>query len=264
MSLSNKRCAITGAGNGIGRAAARLFAASKAEVFLLDVNLPAAQAVADEIRAAGGAAAAIHCDVADDASVAAAFAAIASGGALHALYNNASVYWNGRDGRITEIEPADWQQIISINLNGVYHCCRHAIPLLRRAGGGAIINTASSAGVLGIPNCDAYTASKGATVALTRSLASEYGRDGIRVNCIAPAAIATDMIAESNPDGDDFDAEAFLLVRTPLRRWGRPEEVAALARFLASDESSYINGAVIAADGGITINGDLGKAVPGR
>jgi NAD(P)-dependent dehydrogenase (short-subunit alcohol dehydrogenase family) len=125
--------------------------------------------------------------------------------------------------------------------------------------GGSIINTASSAGVVGIPNCDAYTATKGATVALTRSMAAEYGPLGIRVNCIAPAAIMTDMVKQSNPQNSDFDERAFLQLRSPLRRWGTPEEVAGLAVFLASDDASYINGTIIPVDGGITINGDLSK-----
>lgn len=107
--------------------------------------------------------------------------------------------------------------------------------------------------------CDAYTASKGATVQLTKSLAAEYGRYGIRANCIAPAAIKTEMIKQSNLNDPNFDEEAFLKLRTPLRRYGTPREIAQIALFLASDESSYLNGAIIVADGGITINGDLSK-----
>ena len=136
--------------------------------------------------------------------------------------------------------------------------------MMQKRGKGAIINTASSAGVIGIPKCDAYTATKGATVSLTRSLAVEYGKYGIRTNCIAPAAIATDMVKQSNPDGPDFDAFTFINLRTPLRRWGTPEEVASLALFLASDDSTYVNGSIITADGGITICGDLAKPVEGK
>ena len=125
--------------------------------------------------------------------------------------------------------------------------------------GGSIINTASSAGMIGIPGCDAYTATKGAIVQLTKSLAAEYGRYNIRTNCISPAAIMTPMVRQSNLDDDTFDAESFLKLRTPLRRFGTPEEVAQVALFLASDGASYLNGAIIATDGGITINGDLSK-----
>ncbi|MBR6373963.1 MAG: SDR family oxidoreductase, partial [Victivallales bacterium] len=125
--------------------------------------------------------------------------------------------------------------------------------------GGAIINTASSAGVIGIPDCDAYTATKGAIVQLTKSLAAEYGRYNIRTNCIAPAAIMTPMMRQSNPENSTFDEERFLKLRTPLRRYGKPEEIASIAAFLASAEASYLNGAIIVSDGGITINGDLSK-----
>ena len=176
------------------------------------------------------------------------------------LYNNASVYLNGKDGIITDIEPEIWHKVLGINLNSIYYCSRCALKMMMEQTSAVVINTASSAGVVGIPRCDAYTAAKGATVALTRSMASEYGKYGIRVNCIAPAAIATAMVAESNPDDDFFDPNYFIKVRTPVRRWGKPEEVANLALFLASDESSYLNGTIIAADGGITINGDLAKA----
>ena len=120
------------------------------------------------------------------------------------------------------------------------------------SGGGSVINTSSSAGVIGIPGCDAYTATKGATIALTKSMAVEYGPQKARVNCIAPAAIYTDMVRESNLDNPDFDENLFLRT-TLLRRWGTAEDIASIALFLASDESSYLNGAIIVADGGITL-----------
>lgn len=259
--LNNKVCAITGAGQGIGEAGAKLFAAEGAWVFVLELNEVAGQKCVEEIRAAGGKANFIKTDVSNEESVCAAFAEIEKlAGSLDVLYNNASVYLNGKDGIITEIDPAIWHKVLAINLDSIFYCTRCALKMMIKQGFGSIINTASSAGVVGIPRCDAYTAAKGATVALTRSMASEYGPRGIRVNCIAPAAIATAMVAESNPDDDYFDPNYFIKVRTPLRRWGKPEEVAQLALFLASDDSSYINGTVIAADGGITINGDLAKA----
>ena len=146
-----------------------------------------------------------------------------------------------------------WDKVLRINLFGVFYCCKYAIPLMVRSGGGSVINTASSAGVIGIPDCDAYTATKGGIVSLTRSMAVEYGPDGVRVNCIAPAAIRTDMVRESNLDDPNFDEQFFLTKGTPLRRWGKPEEVAELACFLASDRSAYLNGDIIRADGGITV-----------
>ncbi len=259
--LQDKVCVITGAAQGIGRAGAELFAREGAIVCALDLNDEAGAELEAKLRSFEGKGLYIHCDVSSEESVAAAFRKIEEVyGRLDVIYNNASVYWNGKDGIITDIKPEHWHKILAINLNSIYYCCHFGLPLLCKQGG-AIINTASSAGVVGIPRCDAYTASKGATVALTRSLASEYGKYKVRTNCIAPAAIATPMIQESNPDDDFFDSNYFIKVRTPLRRWGEPEEVAKLALFLASDESSYINGAIITADGGITINGDLGKAL---
>jgi len=259
--LENKVCAITGAGQGIGEAGAKLFAAEGAYVFVLELNADAGRKCVEAITAAGGKAEFIQTDVSSGESVKAAFEQImAKAGTLDVLYNNASVYLNGKDGIITDIDPDVWHRVLAINLDSVFFCSREALKIMTKNGKGSIINTASSAGVVGIPRCDAYTATKGATVALTRSMASEYGPKGIRVNCIAPAAIATAMVKESNPDDDFFDPNYFIKVRTPLRRWGTAEEVAELALFLASDASSYINGTIIAADGGITINGDLAKA----
>ncbi|MBQ8003644.1 MAG: SDR family oxidoreductase, partial [Oscillospiraceae bacterium] len=146
------------------------------------------------------------------------------------------------------------------NLDGIYHCTKFALPLMKECGG-AIINTASSAGVVGVPGCAAYTATKGATVTLTRSLAVDYGKYNIRTNCIAPAAIETEMVKESNLNDPSFDNEFFLRQITPLRRWGKPEDVANLAVFLASDDASYLNGVIIPCDGGITINGTVNKEI---
>lgn len=259
--LTDKICAITGAGRGIGEAGAKLFAAEGAKVYVLELDENAGKACADEICKDGGKAEFIRTDVSCGESVTAAFDLIkARSGRLDVLYNNASVYLNGKDGIITDITPEVWHKVLAINLDSIYYCSRAALTIMMEQKSGVVINTASSAGVVGIPRCDAYTAAKGATVALTRSMASEYGKYGIRVNCIAPAAIATAMVKESNPDDDFFDPDYFIKVRTPLRRWGMPEEVAQLALFLASDASSYLNGTIIAADGGITINGDLAKA----
>ena len=259
--LEGTICAITGAGRGIGEAGAKRFAEEGARVFVLELDPVSGNQCVEDIRKAGGQADFIAVDVSSEESVNAAFAEIkAKAGRLDVLYNNASVYLNGKDGIITDIEPEIWHKVLGINLNSIYYCSRCALKMMMEQQSGVVINTASSAGVVGIPRCDAYTAAKGATVALTRSMASEYGKYGLRVNCIAPAAIATAMVAESNPDDDFFDPNYFIKVRTPVRRWGKPEEVANLALFLASDESSYLNGTIIAADGGITINGDLAKA----
>lgn len=247
--LAGKKAIITGGAGGIGLAAVKIFTAAGAKVIIADVNEDAGKAAAAETGATF-----IKCDVSNSADVQKVIAA--ADGKLDILYNNAGVYWNKKDGRLTDIEEENWDRIIAINLRSVYLFSKYALPLLMKQGG-SIINTASSAGMIGIPNCDAYTATKGAIVQLTKSLAAEYGRYNVRTNCISPAAIMTPMVKESNPPDSTFDENSFLNLRTPLRRYGTPEEIAQIACFLASDAASYLNGAIIAADGGITINGDL-------
>jgi len=249
--LKGKRAVITGGAGGIGLAAVRLFRASGAEVIIADIDEQAGAKAVAETGARFE-----KCDVSKSEDVRKVINACC--GKLDILYNNAGVFWNGRDGRITDIDEGIWEKVIAINLRSVFLFCKYAIPLLMK-NGGSVINTASSAGVIGIPDCDAYTATKGAIVQLTKSMAAEYGRYNVRVNCIAPAAIMTPMMRQSNPENSTFDEERFLKLRTPLRRYGTPEEIANVALFLASDDASYLNGAVIVADGGITINGDLSK-----
>lgn len=249
--LTGKKAVITGGAGGIGLAAVRLFTAAGAQVIIADVNETAGTAAAKETGARF-----IPCDVSKSGDVRRVIDA--AEGKLDILYNNAGVYWNKKDGRITDIAEEDWERILAINLRSVFLFCKYALPLLMKRGG-AVINTASSAGMIGIPGCDAYTATKGAIVQLTKSMAAEYGRYNVRVNCIAPAAIMTPMVKQSNPPDSAFDEERFLKLRTPLRRYGTPEEIAQVACFLASDAASYLNGAVVTADGGITINGDLSK-----
>ena len=251
ISLQGKKAIVTGGAGGIGLAGVKAFRAAGAEVIFADINEEAGRKAAAETGATF-----VKCDVSNSADVQAVVAA--ADGKLDILYNNAGVYWNGRDGRITDIDEAVWEKVIAINLRSVFLFCKYAIPLLMKQGG-AVVNTASSAGVIGIPDCDAYTATKGAIVQLTKSMAAEYGRYKVRVNCIAPAAIMTPMMRQSNPEDSTFDEERFLKLRTPLRRYGTPEEIAKVALFLASEEASYLNGAIIVADGGITINGDLSK-----
>ena len=249
--LKGQTVIVTGGAGGIGRAGVELFAAEGAHVIIADINENEGKATASAV---GGVF--VQCDVSNSEDVRKVIAA--ANGKLDVLYNNAGVFWNGRDGRITDIDEAVWEKVIAINLRSVFLFCKYALPLLMK-NGGSVINTASSAGMIGIPDCDAYTATKGAIVQLTKSMAAEYGRYKVRVNCIAPAAIMTPMMRQSNQENSTFDEERFLKLRTPLRRYGTPEEIAKVALFLASDESSYLNGAIIVADGGITINGDLSK-----
>ena len=259
MRLADKICAITGAGGGIGRVAADVFAKEGAEVIILELNAEAAKLAVDEITSAGGKASAYVVDISDEAAVKEVFEKIdAAYGGLDVLYNNASVFFGGRDAGVAELDMAIFDRIVKINLYGTVHCTKYAIPLLKKRGGGSIINTGSSAAVTGVPGSDAYTATKGATLALTKSLAAEYGAFNIRTNCICPAAIKTPMVGESNLSDPNFDDEFFCSRITPLHRWGTPEEIANTALFLAS-EGSYLNGAVIVADGGITINGNVNK-----
>ena len=257
MRLDNKIAVITGGASGIGGAGTRRFAAEGATVVILDINDPAGKTLESELDNVVY----IHTDISQEASVKDAFDQIANTyGRVDVLYNNASVFLGGRDGILGNVEKNVWKKVLSINLDGTYHCTKYALPLMMEHGG-AIINTASSAGVVGIPGCAAYTATKGATVTLTRSLAVDYGKYNIRTNCIAPAAIETEMVKQSNLNDPNFDNEFFLKQITPLRRWGKPEDVAALAVFLASDDASYLNGVVIPCDGGITINGNVNKEI---
>jgi NAD(P)-dependent dehydrogenase (short-subunit alcohol dehydrogenase family) len=253
MRLKNKVALITGAGRGIGWAGAQAFVREGAKVVIAEINEELGARAEAALRGAGGEAAFVRTDCADSASVRALMRRTEQlYGGLHVLYNNASVFLNKVDGPVTALAEETWEKILSINLGSVFLCCKYGLPLMVRSGGGSIINTGSSASVMGIPGCDAYTAAKGATVSLTRSLAVEYGPQGIRVNCICPAGIETEMLKASSLDDPKFDAAGFFK-RAPLGRLGTPEEVAHLAVFLASDESSYINGAILRADGGITV-----------
>ena len=250
--LEGKTALVTGGAQGIGFEGAKLFAAEGARVVIADINAEKGEKAAAEIGATF-----VKCDVSKAADVE---NVVKVAGTVDVLYNNAGIFWTGHDGRITDIDESDWDRVIAINLKSVYLFAKYAIPTMIASGrGGSIVNTGSSAAQIGIPDCDAYTATKGAIVQLTKSLAAEYGRYKIRTNAISPAAIMTPMMRQSNPENSSFDEERFLKLRTPLRRYGLPEEIAKVALFLASDESSYVNGAIIVADGGITINGDLSK-----
>ena len=249
--LDGKTAIITGGACGIGLSAVKKFCAEGARVIIADIQVEAGTRLAAETGATF-----VQCDVSKSADVQKVIAA--AEGKLDIIYNNAGVYLSGKDGRITDIEEDIWEKVMGINLRSVYLFCKYGLPLLMERGG-VVINTASSAGMIGIPDCDAYTATKGAIVQLTKSMAAEYGRYNVRVNCIAPAAIMTPMMRQSNPENSTFDEERFLKLRSPLRRYGTPEEIADIAAFLASDEATYLNGAIIVADGGVTINGDLSK-----
>lgn len=252
--LENKIAVITGAGSGIGRAAAEMFAAEGATVLVLEMNEEAAADTVRTIEAAGGKAMAYLVDISDQLAVKSVFEKIdATFEGLDILYNNASVFWGTKDASLDILDMDIFERIVKINLFGMVYCSKYAIALMKKRGGGSIINTASSAGVIGIPQCDAYTAAKGGTVSLTRSMAVEFGPYNIRTNCICPAAISTPMVVESDLSDPNFDEAAFLDHGTPLRRWGKPEEIAGIALFLSTIDAAYLNGAIFVADGGITV-----------
>lgn len=239
---------VTGAGSGIGRAAAQRLAEEGARVLCADLDGAAGEAAAAAIRASGGQAAATRCDVSDPASVAAAVAlAVSHSGRLHALVNVAGV---GHFRRTTDETLESWNRTIAINLTGTFLMCREALPHLRETRG-AIVNTASAAGLKAHPYSAAYCASKGGVVMLTKALAAEYGRGGLRVNCVCPGRVETPFVNNFQlPDGVN---PAALMRIMPLREQpAGPSEVAAVIAFLASDDASYVNGDAIAVDGGMT------------
>ncbi|MDE0217955.1 MAG: SDR family NAD(P)-dependent oxidoreductase [Spirochaetaceae bacterium] len=246
--LAGRTALITGAGSGMGRSAAELFAAEGAHVVAGDRDAAAVDATVACIRAAGGSALGAVVDVTRSAEVEAAVqSAVRTFGALHVLYNNAGV-WLPDDGPAPDLEEEVWDRIIAVNLKGAYLGCKFAIPHLVSAGGGSIINVSSiSALRAGKDIYDAYAASKGGVITFTRSVASTWGPKRVRANAICPGSIDTPMTHGSYED--PFVAR-FWRERTALGRVGAAEEVAQTALWLASDESSYVTGAVIVVDGG--------------
>ena len=237
---------ITGAGSGIGQATARRFGAEGGRVYCADIVAASAEATAASIREAGGEADAARCDVSDPEAVARTVdAAVARWGGLHVLANVAGV---GGFRRTTEVTFEEWNRFIAVNLTGQFLTCQRAIPHIL-ATRGAIINTASVAGLKSHPYSAAYCASKGGVVMLTRALAVEYGRKGLRINCLCPGGIETPMLNQFQlPEGVP---QAALMRIAPLGRHGQPDEVAGTIAFLASDDATYINGATIVVDGGM-------------
>jgi NAD(P)-dependent dehydrogenase (short-subunit alcohol dehydrogenase family) len=249
--IDGKRAIITGAGMGMGRAAAIRFAQEGAKVGLIDVNPAAVEETAQAIASSGGEALALVTDVAIEEQVGDAVArAIARWGGLDVVVANAAVQLMGQDARVHELEAAVWEKTIAINLTGVFHTCKHGIRALLASGGGSVICTASPTSLFGLaPGFDAYTASKAGVLGLVRVMANDYARDNIRVNAVIPGFTDTPLVRQVM-ENDEWRES---LVRTiPLGRPGRPEEVAAMMLFLASDEASYATGAAFFVDGGIT------------
>jgi NAD(P)-dependent dehydrogenase (short-subunit alcohol dehydrogenase family) len=250
--FENKVIVITGAGSGIGRAAALAFAREGGSVVIGDINEPQGAATERQILAAGGFATAIRCDVREPEQVRALIGrAAADFGGVDVLYNSAGVV---RYGTVEELSVEDWDFQIDINLKGTFLTCKYAIPEMRRRGGGAIVNTASVQAFASQKTVPAYAASKGGVVSLTTTIALDHADDNIRCNCIAPGTIHTAMVDQAAntfaPD-DPAGAIAEWGRLHPLGRVGKPEEAANIVLFLASDEASFCTGGAYRVDGGL-------------
>jgi NAD(P)-dependent dehydrogenase (short-subunit alcohol dehydrogenase family) len=250
MRLSNKVALITGAGSGIGRESASLFAKEGAQVVVCDVNLTTATETVGLIEAVSGQAIAVQADVSKAADVKAMIdAAETVYGKLNVLFNNAGIF-HAADGSVLETEEAIWDLTIDINLKGVFFGCKYGIPALLRAGGGSIINTASFVALMGAATAQiAYTASKGGVLSMTREISVECARQNIRANALCPGPVETPLLQALLADPARRQRR---LVHIPPGRFAKAEEMAQAALFLASDESSFVNGATFTVDSGIT------------
>lgn len=248
--LADKVALITGAGAGMGRESALLFAEQGARVVVADIDAAAAGETVARVKAAGGEALAVAGDVAAETDVARMVeAGVARFGALHVLHNNAGVLWKDRDRSVLETDERWWDRVMAINLKSVFWVTKHGIPHLRQAGGGSIILMGSVSALAGFTRAqDAYTAAKGALISLTKSLAIQFARDGIRCNVIHPGIVDTPLQAPYLTEALRREFEAGI----PLGRIARAREIAQVALFLASDESSYMTGAELVVDGGFT------------
>ena len=248
--LDGKVALITGGASGMGMVASRLFASEGAKVVLTDVADPAGDEVAAAIRADGGDATYVHADVSlEDDARAMVDATMSAHGSLTILYNNAGVML-GDDGSVHSTDESIWDTTLAINVKGVAHGCKYGIPAMIESGGGAIVNVASFVAWMGAATSQtAYTASKGAVLAMTREIAVEYARQGVRCNALCPGPIDTPLLAELLSDPARRQRR---FVHIPMGRLGQAEELARAALFLASDDSSFMTGASLIVDGGIT------------
>jgi len=244
--LAGKTAIVTGAGSGIGRGIAHRFAAHGATVVVADLSEDAALATVGEIEELGGVAVGVRADVsqADDAA-AMAEAALGAGGRIDVLVNNAGISF-GDTLKLHELDEAAWQRILNVNLTGVFQCCKHVLPAMLAQEAGSIVNIASAAAIGMAPRAG-YAASKGGVVALTRSLAFQYGEYGIRVNAICPGPVETPMSNAVRASGM-YDDDG--IVDLSIKRRGTPEDIANAALYFASDESRYVTSDILPVDGG--------------
>ncbi len=247
FSLKNKKAVITGGGSGIGRAIATLFAKQGAEVHIIDLTIESAQDTLDEILKAGGNAFSYACNVASQEEVSATFEKI---GNINILINNAGI---AHVGKVDTTPAADFDRVMEVNVKGVYNCLFAAIPQFRLSNGGVIINMASIAAWVGIPDRFAYSTAKGAVMAMTLSVAKDYIKENIRCNSISPARVHTpfvDGFISKNYAGKEEEMFEKLSQSQPIGRMGKPDEIAALALYLCSDEAGFITGCDYPIDGG--------------
>ncbi len=264
MRLKDKISIITGAASGIGKASALVFAREGAKVMCADVNAEGAEATARQIVDTGGEAASMRVDVSREADVREMVSQTAARwGRLDVLYNNAGI---GFGMPVTQVAESDWDRLMDINLKGVFLGCKHAIPEMLKTGGGAIVSTASDAGLRGAPMLSTYCASKGGVVLLTKSLAAEWAGQGIRINCVCPGVIRTPILdpfiaqAQAIQGISPEDQWRRMASMHPMNRVGDPEEVGKAVAFLASEDASFITGVALPVDGGL----EAGTPLTGR
>ena len=253
MRLTGKVAVITGAGSGMGRVAAQMFAAEGAKVVVAEFAADAGEETVHQVVDAGGEASFVKTDVSREGDARAMVDhAVERFGRIDVLYNNAGIMPEA-DHSVTDTDVAVWDQVMAVNLRGVFLGCKYAIPRMVEQGAGSVINISSFAAILGcsVPQ-DAYTASKGAVLSLTRSLAVQFGPKGVRSNAICPGPIETPLLMDWLLK--DEAAKQLRLARNPTGRFGKPEEIVNAAIYLASDESRWTNGAQFVIDGGITVN----------
>lgn len=253
MRLKDKVCIITGSGGGMGKRAAEMFAEEGGKIAIFEVDRKSGQQTADEITKNGGEAAFFQVDVTDEKSVKQAVsAAVERFGRVDVLYNNAGIMPEA-DHSVVDTPVDVWDQVMAVNVKGIYLACKYTIPEMLRNESGSIINIASFVAFMGcsVPQ-DAYTASKGAVLSLTKSLAVQFRPKGIRSNAICPGPIETPLLMDWLVK--DEEAKQIRLNRQPSGRFGKPEDIVYCAMYLASDESDWTNGAALNVDGGITVN----------
>ncbi len=252
MKLKDKVAIITGAGAGIGRASALRFASEGAKVAAVDLNADTVKAVADEIRKSGGIAECYAADVSRSADVVRVVTQVVeSFGRVDILFNNAGIVPHGKIHQTTEQE---WDRTMAINVKSMYLLCHEVVPVFQRQRGGVILNTASATALKMVPDRAAYTASKGAVVALTRTMALDHVKDNIRVNCLCPGTVDTPSLRDRLTALGDYEkAREQFIARQPMGRLGTAEEIAEAALYLVSDEAAFVTGIALPIDGGLSL-----------